>query len=162
MSLNTRINTTIRPPVDARDLRAQPDEGRQTPRRTSFGTILARGVQTALMAGANVLGPAMPGGMAVAAALAGAAAGGADAAGGSTVPGAASGLPGANTGAAGQSPEQQLLAEQEGLRARDRVFNLQYLELQRKTQEDGRVFQVATNLMKAQHETVKTAINNLR
>lgn len=162
MSVTARINTSIRPPVDARDLRAQPDEGRQTPRRTSFGSILARGVQTALMAGANILGPVAPAGIAVAASLAGAAGSGAEAAGGSTIPGAPTGTPGLPTGGVAQSPEQQLLAEQEGLRARDRVFNLQYLELQRKTQEDGRVFQVATNLMKAQHETVKTAINNLR
>jgi hypothetical protein len=157
-----RVPEMIRPHVTLRDLRTQTDEGRQTPRRASFGTILARGVQTALLAGANLLGPAAPAGIAVAASIGAAA----TAAGGSTVPGAA-GLAPLAGGAAGplgapQSTEAQLLAQQEAMRAHDRAFNLQYLELQRKVQEDQRQFSVATNLLKAQHETVKTAINNLR
>jgi len=142
------------------DLRLATDEGRQTPRTTNFGELLARGVSTALMAGANVLGPAIPGGIALAASLSAAASAASGTTTGSTVPGAGGLTTGANSTAL--SPEQQLLADQEAARGRDRVFNLQYLDLQRKTQEDQRQFQVATNLLKAQHETVKTAINNLR
>jgi hypothetical protein len=141
------------------DLRVQTDEGRQTPRRTSFATVLARGVQTALLAGANLLGPAAPAGIALAASV-GAAAGGATT--GTGLGGAAgTGLAGA-LGAGGAPTEAQLLQQQEAMRQQDRVFNLQYLDLQRKVQEDQRQFQVMTNLLKTEHETVKTAINNLR
>lgn len=136
------------------------DDGRQTPRQQSFGQVLARGVETALMAGANLLRPSIPAGLALAASVSGAAAGVGGAAGATA--GAAGGATSAAGAAGAPSPEQQLLSDQEAARGRDRVFNLQYLDLQRKTQEDQRQFQVATNLLKAQHETVKTAINNLR
>lgn len=138
--------------IPLRNIRVQPDEGRQTPRRVGFATVLARGVQTALLAGANLLAPAAPAGIALAASVGAAAQ-------------AATGIgadPATAALAGGLSGEAQLLAQQEAMRMRDRMFNLQYLELQRKVQEDQRQFQVVSNLLKTQHETVKTAINNLR
>ena len=159
MSIERTMSATA-PQLPLTDLRVATDDGRQTPRRQNFGEILARGVQTALLAGANILGPAIPGGIALAASVSAAAGAANSAAGASTTSGAASTA--GTSGGAALSPEQQLLADQEVARGRDRVFNLQYLDLPRKTQEDPRQFQVATNLLKAQHETVKTALNNLR
>jgi len=41
------------------------------------------------------------------------------------------------------------------------MFNLQYLELQTAIQEDNRRFSTMSNLMKARHDTAKSAINNM-
>jgi hypothetical protein len=141
-------------PSPLTQIRVQGDEGRQTPRRVTFGEVLAQGVRTALWLGTNLLAPPIPGGIALAAS-----AGAASGAAGGLASGAAGGLA---PGAAGMSSEAQLLQQQEAMRARDRMFNLQYLDLQRKVQEDQRQFQVLTHLLKTQHDTVKTAINNLR
>jgi hypothetical protein len=140
-------------PAPLTQIRVQGDEGRQTPRRVTFGEILAQGVRTALWLGTNLLAPPVPGGIALAAS-----AGAAATAAGGLSPGATG--PGAS--ALGAGSEAQLLQQQEAMRARDRMFNLQYLDLQRKVQEDQRQFQVLTNLLKTQHDTVKSAINNLR
>jgi hypothetical protein len=152
MSSIRRTERSPASPVTLRDLRVRTDEGRQTPRRLDFGTVLARGVQTALLAGANLLAPVAPAGIALAASVGQA---GAALAGGAAPE---AGL----AGAGGMTGEAQLLAQQEAMRSRDRMFSLQYLELQRKVQEDQRQFQVMTNLLKTQHETVKAAIQNLR
>lgn len=156
MTITTRRPENRLSPLTGRDLRVQADEGRQTPRRMSFGDVLVRGVQTVL-AGAGLLAPAAPGGLGLVASVgAAAASGAADPA--TAVAAGAAGL----AGAAAPGSEAALLQQQEAMRARDRMFNLQYLELQRKVQDDQRQFQVLTNLLKTQHDTVKTAINNLR
>lgn len=40
--------------------------------------------------------------------------------------------------------------------------NLQYLKLQQEVQQSNRRFSVASNLLKARHDTARSAINNLR
>lgn len=44
----------------------------------------------------------------------------------------------------------------------DKPFDLQYLQLQQKIQQDNRQFTLISNIMKAKHDTAKNAINNLR
>ena len=43
-----------------------------------------------------------------------------------------------------------------------KLFNLQYLQLQQKMQQDNRQFTLISNIMKAKHDTAKNAIDNLR
>ena len=41
-------------------------------------------------------------------------------------------------------------------------FNLQYLQLQNKMQDESRRFTLLSNIMKTKHDTAKNAINNVR
>jgi arginine decarboxylase-like protein len=41
-------------------------------------------------------------------------------------------------------------------------FNLQYLDLQRRMQDENRQFTMVSNIMKTKHDTAKSAINNIR
>ena len=41
-------------------------------------------------------------------------------------------------------------------------FNLQYLTLHKKMQEDNRRFTMISNIMKTKHDTARNAINNVR
>lgn len=43
----------------------------------------------------------------------------------------------------------------------NQAFNLEYFELQQSMQSDNRRFTTVSNLMKARHDTAKTAINNM-
>ena len=47
------------------------------------------------------------------------------------------------------------------MQKQSQAFNLQYLELQNKVQEDNRQFSTLSNLMKVRHDTAKAAINNM-
>ncbi|MFT4704278.1 MAG: hypothetical protein ACI81R_001975 [Bradymonadia bacterium] len=42
------------------------------------------------------------------------------------------------------------------------LFNMEYLQLQTAMQNDNRHFSTMSNLMKAQHDTAKSAISNIR
>lgn len=44
----------------------------------------------------------------------------------------------------------------------NQIFNLQYMHLQQAMQADNRHFSTMSNLLKARHDTAKTAINNMR
>jgi hypothetical protein len=41
-------------------------------------------------------------------------------------------------------------------------FNLQYLQLQEKIQQDTRQFNLVSNIMKTKHDAAKNALNNVR
>ena len=41
-------------------------------------------------------------------------------------------------------------------------YNLQYLQLQQKMQQDNRQFTTVSNIMKTKHDTAKATINNIR
>ena len=42
------------------------------------------------------------------------------------------------------------------------TFNMQYLQLQQKMQQDNRQFTMLSNIMKTKHDTAKNAISNVR
>lgn len=44
----------------------------------------------------------------------------------------------------------------------NQVFNMQYMQLQQQMQADNREFSTMSNLLKARHDTAKSAINNMR
>jgi hypothetical protein len=60
-------------------------------------------------------------------------------------------------GARGEKLEQMWQMQQD-----NQIFNLQYLHLQQSLQADNRHFSTMSNLLKARHDTAKTAINNMR
>ena len=64
---------------------------------------------------------------------------------------------GAAGGGAGSEVEAMRQLQQEGQKQ-----SLQYLQLQQEVQQANRRFTVATNLLKARHDTARAAINNLR
>lgn len=47
------------------------------------------------------------------------------------------------------------------MQEQNQAFNMQYLELQTQLQSDNREFSTMSNLMKARHDTAKSAINNM-
>ncbi len=53
------------------------------------------------------------------------------------------------------------MSEMFEMQKQSQAFNLQYLELQTRLQEDNRHFSTLTNLMKVRHDTAKAAINNM-
>jgi hypothetical protein len=142
---------------------------RPTPKtHVNFGDVLSRtvaaGAQVAmsvvpgapLMAfalrggsGASMTGPAMPAFGSASAAAGAAPVGSASAEGPSA---AAGGATGATTGAGGL--ESSLQQSQD--------MNLYYLQIQESVNAQNRSFTTLSNVMKAEHETVKTAIGNIR
>ena len=50
----------------------------------------------------------------------------------------------------------------DGALAQSQDMNLYYLQIQEKVNEENRSFTTLSNVMKAEHETVKTAIGNIR
>ena len=71
-------------------------------------------------------------------------------------PGVTGGVPGAPGGAPGSGGgiEQSLQQAQE--------MNLYYLQIQQEVQQQNQTFSTLSNVMKAEHDTVKNAIGNLR
>ncbi|MDY0003492.1 MAG: hypothetical protein RBU30_19495 [Polyangia bacterium] len=61
------------------------------------------------------------------------------------------------TGSASSEIEAMRQLQKEG-----QQHNLQYLQLQQEAQEDNRRFSLASSLLKARHDTARSAINNLR
>ncbi len=68
-----------------------------------------------------------------------------------------SGGGGAGGGSGSSEVEAMRQLQQEG-----RKQSLQYLQLQQEVQQMNRRFTVASNLLKAKHDTARSAINNLR
>lgn len=142
-----------------------------TPVRVSFGEVLARGAG-ALLAGAEAAMNVLPGGPLVAAAIrngvgAGSstmmASGNAQAAlnaegpspvgGGSTLGSGLGGVGGTGAGAGG-GIEQSLQQSQE--------MNLYFLQIQQQVDQQNRTFTTLSNVLKAENDTVKNAIGNIR
>lgn len=47
------------------------------------------------------------------------------------------------------------------MQEQNQMFNLQYMQLQQELQADNRHFSTMSNLLKARHDTAKSAINNM-
>ena len=50
----------------------------------------------------------------------------------------------------------------ENLQETQMSFNLQYLQLQQKMQNENRSYTAVSNIMKTKHDTVKNSISNIR
>lgn len=150
---------------------------RQSP-RTDFGTQMRNGIG----AGAGVVGgavgvaaPFVPGAAVVSAAITGAGqsmagggAGGAMGAGGGgfvtaeNIPTFGPGLNTPQNGASTGNPQQDMINQTKGMQEMMASFNLQYLQLQEKMQQENRSFTTISNVMKTKHDTAKSSINNVR
>ena len=139
-----------------------------TPVRVNFADVLAKGAK-GLVAGAEAALNVLPGGPLVAVALRGAtgsttathtlSAGGSGMGGMSRPegPGATSGgTPGTGgtTGAGEGGVESSLQQAQQ--------MNMYYLQIQEQVNAQNRTFSTLSNVLKAEHDTVKTAIGNIR
>jgi len=71
-----------------------------------------------------------------------------------------SGAEGAAT--AGGSAEDSTFAELRSLQEQAQAFNLQYLALQTEIQDENRRFTTLSNVVKAQHDTAKAVLQNVR
>jgi hypothetical protein len=58
--------------------------------------------------------------------------------------------------------ERELTRALQSLQEAQMSFNLQYLQLQQKMQNDSRQFTAVSNIMKTKHDTVKNSISNIR
>ncbi len=148
---------------------------RPTPKpiRVNFGEVLARGAQT-LVAGAEAAMNVLPGGPLVATALRGGASGfiggptqtmsgaGNMGAGASAPEGPmASGLDGGGSAAGGATGTGADGGIQGSLQQAQEM-NLYYLQIQQQVDAQNRTFTTLSNVMKAEHDTVKNAIGNIR
>ncbi len=161
------------PPVRS-DVVTVPSAARPTPApvRVTFGEVLAKGAG-ALVAGAEAAMNVLPGGPLVAAAIRNGVGGGSSApmlamgnggqaaalnaegpapVGGGGV-GGLGGLGGAGTGTGG-GIEQSLAQSQE--------MNLYFLQIQQQVDQQNRTFTTLSNVLKAENDTVKNAIGNIR
>lgn len=156
-----------------------------TPARVKFSEVLARGAGT-FVRGAEAAMTSLPGSPLMAVALRGGAvaprvgsarsqvggfpAGGMSAEGpggnmtsagavlGTAAAGAAGGMvPGATAGSGGAGDPGV-----EGSLAQAQEMNLYYLQIQEEVNAQNRTFSTLSNVMKAEHDTVKTAIGNIR
>jgi hypothetical protein len=59
------------------------------------------------------------------------------------------------------SVDNMMIATRE-MQEMNQSFNLQYLQLQQKMQQENRQFTMMSNIMKTKHDTAKNAINNIR
>jgi hypothetical protein len=176
------------PPVRS-DVVTVPSAARPTPTpvRVSFGEVLARGAGV-LVAGAEAAMNVLPGGPLVAAAIRNGIGGGSGSTGshpmlatgngnsglssamnaegpspiggggGSSVGGGfgagGAGGTGTGTGAAGGGIEQSLQQSQE--------MNMYFLQIQQEVDQQNRTFTTLSNVLKAENDTVKNAIGNIR
>lgn len=62
----------------------------------------------------------------------------------------------------GATNEQSTMDEVRALQEQGQEFNLQYLSLQEGVQQENRRFTTVSNVLKAKHETAKSAIGNIR
>jgi hypothetical protein len=126
---------------------------RQTP-DNSFGAQVRRGAANGLGAVAGAVGvaaPYVPGGSVVNATVE-------RVANAMDLPGQA---PGLNTPTGGSST-QSLMDQTKAMQEMQMSFNLQYLNLQNKMQNENRQFSTISNVIKTKHDTAKNAINNVR
>jgi hypothetical protein len=135
---------------------------RQTP-SNNFGSQVQRGIANGLGAASRVAGvaaPYVPGGAIVAATMNQAAGAVGDYGTGGTMntPGQSPGL----STKTGGSSTQSLMDQTKAMQEMQMSFNLQYLNLQNKMQNENRQFSTISNVLKTKHDTAKNAINNVR
>ena len=56
----------------------------------------------------------------------------------------------------------ELIQATQEMQEMNQSFNLQYLGLQRKMQQENRQFTMLSNIMKVRHDSARSAINNIR
>lgn len=66
-----------------------------------------------------------------------------------------------NRAAAGDASSQMMMATQQ-MQEMNQAFNLQYLQLQEKMQQESREFTCLSNVMKAKNDTAKNSLSNLK
>jgi hypothetical protein len=66
-----------------------------------------------------------------------------------------------NKAAAGDPASQMMMATQQ-MQEMNQAFNLQYLQLQEKMQQESREFTCLSNVMKAKNDTAKNSLSNLK
>lgn len=112
------------------------------PKRT-FGKVLS-GVADVALGATSAIAPMIPGGQLVGL--------------------AARGIANLKKGRAGTdiatAPQDQV-DKMWQMQSESQAFNMQYLQLQTQLQSDNRNFSTLSNLMKARHDTAKSAINNM-
>ena len=64
--------------------------------------------------------------------------------------------------AGGGDSSTQLMQATREMQELNMSFNMQYLQLQQKMQQDNRQFTMLSNIMKTKHDTAKNAISNVR
>ena len=67
-------------------------------------------------------------------------------------------------GPLGEAPssEQTTIDQMRELQTQSQTFNMQYMALQEEVQQENRRFSTVSNVLKAKHETAKSAIGNIR
>jgi hypothetical protein len=143
-----------------------------TPVRVNFADVLAKGAQ-GLVAGAQAALNVLPGGPLVAVAIRNAVGsgstsrpmslGGGVGGGGTASLGGVGGArpegPGGTTGTGTGTPGEGGI---EGSLQQAQEMNLYYLQIQEQVNAQNRTFSTLSNVLKAEHDTVKTAIGNIR
>lgn len=67
-----------------------------------------------------------------------------------------------NARAAGGDASAQMMMATQQMQEMNQAFNLQYLQLQEKMQQEGREFTCLSNVMKAKNDTAKNSLSNLK
>jgi hypothetical protein len=139
--------------------------GRQTqPPAAPFRSVLAGGVSL-LMTGAEVATHVV-GGPVLAAAVHDARVGATGALAGGAPPGAGGvGAPGSAIAAAAAGSTMGVdpgIASVEALMSQGQASNLQLLALQQQVQQESQQFTTVSNVMRAKHDTAKSAVSNIR
>jgi hypothetical protein len=161
--MSTPVNGAKPPsPVVGVETQARPTP---TPVRVQFGDVLARGAR-GLVRGAEAAMTALPGAPMMAVAMRGGA--------GTSVPMLqTTGGVGSGPGSAALRPEGPGGGAQPGVGgageggiestlAQAQEQNLYYLQIQEAVNAQNRTFTTLSNVLKAEHDTVKTAIGNIR
>jgi len=65
-------------------------------------------------------------------------------------------------GVGGDGGEQSTIDQMRAMQEQSQAFNMQYLSLQEEVQQENRRFTTVSNVLKAKHETAKSAIGNIR
>ena len=180
--IGTNSNTGLRVHIEQSRARQTAD--------TSFGHVMSeglnRGADAVLQAG-QLAAPFIPGGAVLSAAITGvgslksSAAGQTASASGAmtataaganaqtigsagSVSGSASGANTATVGPSGGAGGGQLdmVGRMEKMQEMNMSFNMQYLGLQQKMQDESRRFTLLSNIMKTKHDTAKNSISNIR
>jgi len=81
--------------------------------------------------------------------------------GGELLKSAADGLKSLKEGSPDMGGPEDQLDKMWQMQKENQAFNMQYLQLQTQLQADNRRFSTMSNLMKARHDTAKSAINNM-
>ena len=162
----------------------QPSVQRQTP-APDFGSTLKSGIgrtANAIGQGAGMAAPFIPGAATLSAAVtslgalqssaggqgaqgsyaiglsSGSGVGTSGVTGGSSLPG----VDGVAQAGSASSDSSQLMQATREMQELNMSFNMQYLQLQQKMQQDNRQFTMLSNIMKTKHDTAKNAISNVR